>query len=141
MWETLISLSERYAGVLLALTVLSLASVAVMATLGTRLLARLPADYFVNDARRREHDSLAHYPRVAQVLLPLVKNLAGALFVVTGIVLLVLPGQGVLTLLAGLALMNFPGKYTAERWLVRRRQVRQSIDWIRRRAGQPPLEL
>ena len=55
--------------------------------------------------------------------------------------MLALPGQGILTIITGLLLLNFPGKYQAERWLLKRRYVYQVIAWIRRTAGKPDLLL
>jgi hypothetical protein len=50
--------------------------------------------------------------------------------------MLVTPGQGILTLLIGLMLMNFPGKYHVERWLVMRPGVMRGMNWLRARRGQ-----
>jgi len=69
------------------------------------------------------------------------KNVLGYAFIVAGIIMLVLPGQGMLTILIGITLVNFPGRYRLERWFVSRRPVLRSINWLRRRAGQPPLSL
>ena len=135
------NLYEQYAGWFLALSALSLFSVVIMMTIGARMMARLPPDYFINDERRRRHDSLSAYHPVLRYSLPALKNLLGFVFLVVGVALLFLPGQGLLTMLAGLALMNFPGKYAAERWLVRKQSVRRSIDWMRRKAGEGPLIL
>lgn len=54
--------------------------------------------------------------------------------------MLVTPGQGVLMIIAGLVLLEFPGKFRLERWLVTRRHVWRSINWLRRRAGRPELQ-
>lgn len=43
------------------------------------------------------------------------RNVLGAILLVAGIAMLVLPGQGVPTILISLGLMNFPGKYRLER--------------------------
>ena len=67
------------------------------------------------------------------------KNALGFILVVAGIIMLVLPGQGVFTILIGIMLLNFPGKYRLERWIVARRPVLRSINWLRRRAGRAPL--
>jgi hypothetical protein len=53
--------------------------------------------------------------------------------------MLLLPGQGVLTILIGIVLLDFPGKYRLERWAVRHRPVYRSINWLRR--GREPIEL
>jgi Putative transmembrane protein (PGPGW) len=102
------------------------------------VVARLPHDYF-NQSRRSVWRELAEEPAFALVL-AVVKNALGALLVLLGIVMLVTPGQGLLTLLVGLLLMNFPGKYQLERWLVRRPGVLGALNWLRQRGGHAPFD-
>jgi hypothetical protein len=59
--------------------------------------------------------------------------------VFTGLVLLVLPGQGLLTMLAGLVLLDLPGKRAFERRVVARPRVLSALNWLRARAGREPL--
>lgn len=134
-----IGVTRQYAELFLWLTVLSVVTVIAFMTIGAKYLARLPADYFVNPERRRQHLSLRHLNPVLRALIPVVKNVVGLFFLLVGIVLLFVPGQGLLTMLAGVVLMNFPGKYAMERWLVQRPQVYKSINWVRHRSGAPPL--
>jgi hypothetical protein len=68
------------------------------------------------------------------------KNLLGAVLIVAGLLMLVVPGQGLLTIAVGLALTDFPGKFRLERWIVKRPSVWRTINWLRRRAGREPLE-
>jgi len=103
------------------------------------ILARLPEDYFSLADRHRVPWSDRH--PVLRIPLLLVKNLLGITFVLAGILMLALPGQGFLTIIIGLALMDFPGKYHAERWLVSRHSVLRLINWIRRKAAKPALIL
>ena len=63
----------------------------------------------------------------------------GAIFIVAGIAMIFLPGQGAITILIGITLTDFPGKYRLERWLVTRRPILRSINWLRERRGHPPL--
>ena len=58
-----------------------------------------------------------------------------------GLAMLVLPGQGIWSILIGLSLINFPGKYQVERALVSRPTVHRSLNWVRRRAGCPHLRV
>jgi hypothetical protein len=102
------------------------------------VVARLPADYF-NQSQRAVWREWGGEPWFA-LLLGGIKNLVGALLALLGVVMLVTPGQGLLTLLVGLLLMNFPGKYRLERWLVGRRGVLTALNWLRRRGGHPPFE-
>jgi hypothetical protein len=120
------------AGASLLLAILSMVAVPYW-------LIRLPADYFAGEKRRRAEWARRH--PVERWVLLVVRGAAGLLLVAVGLALLVLPGQGLLTILCGLMVASFPGKYRLERWLVARRGVRAAIDWLRRRAGRPPLRL
>lgn len=69
------------------------------------------------------------------------KNVIGVCLVVMGVGMLVLPGQGLLTLIIGILLIDFPGRRRVERWLISRPPVYRAINRLRERAGVPPLEL
>jgi uncharacterized membrane protein SpoIIM required for sporulation len=99
-------------------------------------VTRLPADYFTRP--RRKQASRAWHPALRLTFL-ILKNLMGILLFLAGIVMLFLPGQGVLTMIMGLVLMDFPGKFRLERFLISRPRVLASINWIRTRRGVPPL--
>ena len=103
------------------------------------LVIRIPADYFSNNKRHQTPWAL-HHPFVRGTLLFL-KNFAGYVFIIAGILMLVLPGQGLLTILIGIMLLDFPGKFQLEKWLVTRRAVLKSINWLRKRAKRTPLYL
>ena len=62
------------------------------------------------------------------------------ILVIAGLLLLLAPGQGVLTLVAGILLLDFPGKFRLERWLIRRKAVWRSINWLRSKAGREELQ-
>ena len=101
------------------------------------LLARMRADYFARSETpfaswRRRH------PVAAGILL-VARNFLGIVLLLAGLAMMVLPGQGIITILVALTLLNFPGKRRLELRIVRQRQVRSVIDWMRRRAGRPPL--
>jgi hypothetical protein len=103
------------------------------------LLARMPADYFVTD--EPPPDSWRGHHPVLRIAILIVKNAFGGVLLLAGLAMLVLPGQGLLTILIGLMLVDFPGKRRLEIQIVRRRPIHRAIDWIRRRAHQPPLQL
>jgi len=103
------------------------------------ILIRLPGDYFNRRHRERGRDVTGH--PVARMAFVISKNAIGIVFVVLGVVMLVLPGQGLLTIVVGLMLLDFPGKYEVELWVVRRPSILRAINWIRSRAHKPPLEI
>lgn len=52
-----------------------------------------------------------------------------------GMVMLIVPGQGLLTLFLGLVIMDFPGKNKVIRCLIRVKTIQNSLNWIRRKKG------
>lgn len=103
------------------------------------LLVRLPSDYFVRQRHYVDRWLPAH-PSWRIIVLAL-KNVCGVVFVLAGVAMMVLPGQGVLTILIGLMCLDFPGKFALERRFVRLPPVVGAIDWMRTKAGRPKLEL
>ncbi|GAC36330.1 hypothetical protein GPSY_0692 [Paraglaciecola psychrophila 170] len=53
--------------------------------------------------------------------------------------MLVLPGQGLITMLIGLSLLPFPGKDKMEQNILSRKSVRTTLNWIRVKAKKPPF--
>lgn len=119
-----------------------IATFSVLSFIASLILApvvagRIPKDYFAH--KRRPPSAWADQHFVLRAILHVVKNALGILLLFMGIVMLVLPGQGILTVVVGIMLLNFPGKFRLERWLVSRRSVLRSINWLRRRANREPL--
>jgi hypothetical protein len=125
--------------VLLALTVFGVVSF-VAGVVGVPLFfSRLPADYFSGRERRALGLESPKRPAVAVVLRAL-KNLLGFILILCGIAMIVLPGQGLLTIVVGIFFVDFPGKRRFERWLLAKGPVLRAINGLRRRAGKPALE-
>ncbi len=103
------------------------------------LVARLPADYFVR--HKRPPSPIARQQPAMRILVLIIRNLLGIILFIAGIAMLILPGQGIFTLLVALMLMTFPGKYRLERWAVKRRGVMKSINWLRAKAKRGPMEM
>jgi len=101
------------------------------------LILIIPTDYFSNPKRRKSY-LITRRPLLGIVLLT-VKNLIGLIFLIVGFLLLFMPGQGVLTILIGVVLMNFPGKYRIERKLVQRPGILQGINKIRGKFHRPQI--
>jgi hypothetical protein len=100
------------------------------------ILIRLPSHYF--DERHPRIWLKDHHPAVRKAGLAL-KNLVGVGFLLAGIAMLVLPGQGLLTMLIGVSLIDFPGKHALERKIVSVPQVLSAINAVRTRFGHAPL--
>lgn len=104
------------------------------------ILVKLPADHFSKSHRKKFAEGRHLMVRVPGVI---GKNIAGAFLVMLGIVLSLpgVPGQGLLTILLGLMLLDFPGKHRLEQKLLSRPSIVNAINGLRGRFGKPPLEL
>jgi len=101
------------------------------------LVAQIPADYFCHNRREPAQWKQLH-PLIRYVILVL-KNLVGLTLLLSGFAMLMLPGQGLLGILLGLILMDYPGKFQLERKIVSRPKLLRFINWLRRKQNKPPL--
>lgn len=104
------------------------------------ILVKLPADYF-DESRSLEF--LKGFSPAVRLFLVIAKNVVGVLLVFLGVVLSLpgVPGQGLLTILLGVMLLDFPGRRRFERWLVGQPKVFSAINKLRNRFNKPPLVL
>ena len=131
--------ARTHPGILTGVFAGSLLLIIVYAGLVFVAIGRMSPDYFVRphptpDTWWRQHPLLRLTTHV-------LKNTLGALALIMGILMLVLPGQGVLTILIGISLLDFPGKRRLEYRIISQGAVHRTIDRIRARAGRPPLVL
>ena len=90
------------------------------------------ADYFVGSGAPDE-TWIGRHP-LARVSMRVVKNLLGMVLLFAGIAMMVLPGQGIITVLVALTLLDFPGKRRLELRIIRQPQVLRAVNWVRTRA-------
>lgn len=119
------------------LALLSLVSLVLVAVAVPWVVVALPPDYFTRDERAGV-ELWDRHP-LLRALIIAVKNVLALLFIVIGLALLFLPGQGVLTIIVGVLLLDFPGKYRFERWLMCRPRIQHLFNRLRGRAGKPPF--
>ena len=101
------------------------------------LVALIPEDYFIN----RKASKMRSSNPVLWYIVLIIKNVVGYSLVLGGIMMLVLPGQGVFTIIIGLMLSNYPGKYSIERKFIALPSILKSINWLRQKSNKPPLNL
>lgn len=103
------------------------------------VIVRLPADYFRQGRPRRP--PFAGFPAAARVPLIVGKNLLGLALVGVGLMFLLMPGQGVIMILIGVLLLDFPRKKQLERWLISRGPILKLANRVRGKWNKEPLEL
>ncbi|MBS0154631.1 MAG: hypothetical protein JSS38_08570 [Nitrospira sp.] len=102
------------------------------------ILVRLPTDFFDTRVPRRWMEN--HHP-VLRLLGHLAKNVVGAIFLFAGFLMLFLPGQGILTMLIGITMLDFPGKRRLEAKMIGQPAVLSTINGMREKFGKPPLTI
>ncbi len=101
------------------------------------LVSRLPHDYFI-----KQKDSFPSHRvlySLNKLVLVVLRNILGTLLLLAGIAMLVLPGQGILTIILGLSMINFPGRQKLIQNLVQHSSVQQALNWIRIKTSRPPF--
>jgi len=103
------------------------------------LCVRMGEDYFM--PHRDKDETLAGRHPVIRWTGLVLKNLIGLLLVAAGLGMLFLPGQGLLTIVIGIMMLNFPAKRRLELRLIRIPGVLRAVNYLRGRAKHPPLQL
>jgi hypothetical protein len=98
------------------------------------LVVRLPEDYL-----HREHKLVRDWPRYLFLPFMVIKNTIGILFFLSGLAMLFLPGQGLLTMFIGLVLLDFPRKQILVQRILGCQRVLRVINRLRKRFGRPVL--
>ena len=117
-----------------------LASFLVNLGIVSLILVKLPKDYFSKNRKTKFWSGPRPALHAAKVI---GKNIAGILLVALGVVLSLpgVPGQGLLTVLLGIMLLDFPGRDRLEQKLLSKPSITHTINRLRKRFGKPPLEL
>jgi len=104
------------------------------------ILVKIPADHFSKNRKTKFWSGPHPLLHAAGVV---GKNIGGLLLVAIGIVLSLpgVPGQGLLTVLLGIMLLDFPGKHRLEQKLLSRPSIVNAINKLRARFGKESLEL
>ncbi|MEX2606552.1 MAG: hypothetical protein WD708_04335 [Kiritimatiellia bacterium] len=101
------------------------------------MIARLPETYFDNP-HHQPLENLRHRPLLRSGLL-LLKNALGLILLLAGLSMLVLPGQGLLTLFMAMILIDFPGKFALKKKIIHVARLRRIINQFRIRHGKAPF--
>ena len=139
--EKIISWSSMNSDLLFLLGSLSIFILIISVFMMVLIISFLPEDYFKSENRNLISSvQNSRYP-LLKLLVLITKNFFGVLLLLSGILMLVLPGQGILTIITGLVFMDYPGKYKFERKLLRQKGVINSINWIRSRLSKQSLKV
>jgi len=117
---------------------ISLGMFLVSALLVPIFVQTLPPDYF---KKRKIRAKPKWVPFPLHVLYLVAKNIIGIVLIVLGLAMLVLPGQGLITLIVGIILTDIPGERQAFLFVLRKTPVLKGMNWLRKKKNIPPFEL
>ncbi|MGD9631295.1 MAG: hypothetical protein AB7V18_18815 [Pyrinomonadaceae bacterium] len=135
LWDLLGSVTIGQILIGLGLFLLSLAlSFAAIAI----VMVKIPPNYFSSHYKR---DFLPGSPFIVRWGAVIAKNIFGIFLILLGIALSLpgVPGQGILTILLGLIMMDIPGKRPLEAKIIKRPTVLSAINKLREKYGKEPL--
>ena len=121
------------AGLFLLSLVLSFAAIGIV-------MVKIPAHYF---SSHYEQDFLPGSPWLVRWSAVILKNILGVILIIIGIILSLpgVPGQGILTILLGLIMLDIPGKRPIEAKIIQRPTVLTAVNKLRARYNKPQLIL
>ncbi len=120
-------------GLFLLSFVLSFAAIGIV-------MVKIPENYFSPHYQQDFMPNSSFLVRWGAVIL---KNFLGVLLICLGIVLSLpgIPGQGLLTILLGLIMLDIPGKRPIEARIIQRPAILAAINKLRAKYNKPPLVL
>ncbi len=102
------------------------------------IISKLPNDFF--SKIREGHTTTNNNSKLYNLILFCLRNIFGFTFLLAGILMLFMPGQGILTIVLGISLMVFPGKRKLVNKLIEQKSVQHGLNWIRRKTGKTEFE-
>lgn len=102
------------------------------------VMVKIPENYF---SPHYQQDFLPNSPWLVRWGAVIAKNVFGVFLILLGVVLSLpgVPGQGVLTILLGLIMVDIPGKRPLEARIIKRPTILAAINDLRAKYKKPPL--
>ncbi|HTL62087.1 MAG TPA: hypothetical protein VL261_10615 [Nitrospira sp.] len=102
------------------------------------LIVRMPEDFFSHPQR---YNWLGRKPASVRIPIRILKNLLAIALVIVGIVMFLTPASGLFPILLGVVLADVPGKLKLQRWILCRKTVRKSMNWLRGKFHRRPVQM
>lgn len=104
------------------------------------VMVNIPKNYFSSHYSRDFLPGSSWFVRWGAVI---AKNVFGVFLILLGLVLSLpgVPGQGFLTIILGIIMLDIPGKRPFEARLIKRPAILSAVNSLRARWGKEPLEL
>lgn len=108
-------------------------------TLIPYLILKIPYDYFNYSSKKayfsNKREIAVYYLKM------ILRNIAAFLLFLIGVILLFIPGQGLLTIFLSLLLADIPGKYKIEKYMIKKEKIYNMLNGFRQKHGVKPFVL
>ena len=95
------------------------------------VILRLPEDYFIKVSSNSKS--------LKKIIVRIAKNALGFLLTICGIILLFTPGQGMITILIGLCLIDLAFVNQWKKKMIYNSKVQKALNWIRSKKSVKPF--
>ena len=102
------------------------------------LIVRMPDDFFSNPQR---YNWLGRKPPMIRIPIRILKNLLAIVLVILGVVMFLTPASGLFPILLGVVLADVPGKSKLQRWILSKKTIRKSMNWLRCKFHRKPVQM
>ena len=102
------------------------------------VIVRMPEDFF---SKPQRYNWLDRKPPMVRIPIRILKNVLAFALVVVGIVMFLTPASGLFPILLGVVLADVPGKMKLQRWILCRKTIRKSMNWLRRKFHRKPVQI
>ena len=133
--EQIIDLIDDYKSIIFWLGLLSFLIFIFSLVTIKWLVALIPSDYFLS---KKDSKFKSKYPFIWLISM-IIKNIIGYVLIIGGMLMLLLPGQGLFTIFIGLMMSNYPGKYYIEKKIIAIPSVLKTINWLRKQSNKEPI--
>ena len=99
------------------------------------VILRLPEDYFIKVSSISKSNSKS----LKKIIVRIAKNALGFLLTICGIILLFTPGQGMITILIGLCLIDLAIVNQFKKKIINNSKVQKALNWIRTKKSVKPF--
>ncbi|WPE16951.1 PGPGW domain-containing protein [Candidatus Thioglobus autotrophicus] len=126
---------NQYEELLILVSLISAVVFVLTLLLTPYLLGLIASDYFT-----MENPHKLEIKHIGHIIAVIIKSVIGLALLLAGIIMLVTPGQGVISILLGLFLMEFPGKRKLELKIINHDPTFKTLNWLREKASKPPFK-
>ncbi len=100
------------------------------------IICKLDVDFFIHI---HEHTRKEDEHPLIFILFRIVRYFFGAMLLLAGFLMIFLPGQGILTMILGISLLDFPGKRALVDGLLKLPSIQNALNWVRKKGHKKPF--